>query len=200
MQALLSLVVLIALVAAILGLFKPGLVLFFLPPEKRTRLKAFGLYAAVFVLCAFLLPMVSEPDKSDSYLAQLETEAQQAQAGRAPTTETAKAATTKTGFDPMQHEENIEALGMLLDSLTAFKGDPEFHKLGFGANLPYTHTWLNSVKDLGKIMTTENGYTLAQASAPGYLRQLGMEYMRSAGRENQYTRDFRKFVEEGLAK
>jgi hypothetical protein len=49
-------------------------------------------------------------------------------------------------------------------------------------------------------MTTENGYTLAQASASGYLRQLGMEYMRSAGRENQYTRDFRKFVEEGLAK
>ncbi|MGE4195315.1 MAG: hypothetical protein AB7E51_18175 [Pseudodesulfovibrio sp.] len=79
MQALLSLVILVALVAAILGLIKPGLVLFFLPPEKRTRLKAFGLYAAVFVLCAFLLPMVSKPDKADSYLAQLETEAQQAE-------------------------------------------------------------------------------------------------------------------------
>ncbi|MGE4195412.1 MAG: hypothetical protein AB7E51_18665 [Pseudodesulfovibrio sp.] len=57
MQALLSLIILVALVAVILGLIKPGLVLFFLPPEKRTRLKAFGLYTAVFVLSVFLLPM-----------------------------------------------------------------------------------------------------------------------------------------------
>lgn len=99
MQALLSLVVLVALVAAILGLIKPGLVLFFLPPDKQTRLKAFGLYAAVFILCVFLVPMVSQPDNddpADAYLDQLKEEAAQAErdtpqsAKRSPMTEPVK--------------------------------------------------------------------------------------------------------------
>ncbi|WP_338669756.1 hypothetical protein [Pseudodesulfovibrio methanolicus] len=79
MQILLSLVCLAALLAAILGLIKPAMVLFFVKPEKQTRLKAFGLYAGVFILGVLLLPAVTKPDASDKYLAQLKEEAKQAE-------------------------------------------------------------------------------------------------------------------------
>ena len=80
MYILLTLISLAALVAALLGLIKPGLALPFLAPEKRTRIKAFGIYAAVFILCVVTLPAFAPKDESDEYLAQLKEESKQADA------------------------------------------------------------------------------------------------------------------------
>jgi hypothetical protein len=90
MYILVTLLSFIALVAAVLGLFKPGLVVPFLAPEKRTRLKAFGLYAAVFILCVLLLPVFAPKDESDAYLAQLKEEAKQSEAEYTKKRETAR--------------------------------------------------------------------------------------------------------------
>jgi hypothetical protein len=193
MHILLTLVSLAALVASVLGLFKPKLVLPFLAPEKRTRIKAFGLYAIVFVVAVSLIPAVSPSTESDKYLTQLKDEAKQTeQMNTTPTTPASPAAIPSVA-------EGREALRNLLDMLMQFKNDPEFHQMGFGAGLPYTHHWLSMVKELDDQMTTANGFPVALATTPGYLRQLGMEYMRSQGQENQLTRDFRQFIEEGLA-
>ena len=78
MYILLTLISLAALVAAILGLIKPGLALPFLAPEKRTRIKAFGLYAAVFILCLIMLPAFAPEKESDAYVAQFQEESKQA--------------------------------------------------------------------------------------------------------------------------
>jgi len=81
METLLVLIALAALVAIVLGLIKPGLVLPFLTPEKRSRLKAFGLYAIVFVLSLILLPIVSDKDEVDTSFTQHNKTEQQWYAG-----------------------------------------------------------------------------------------------------------------------
>jgi len=195
MQILLSLVCLAALLAAILGLIKPAMVLFFVKPEKQTRLKAFGLYAGVFVLGILLLPTVTKPDTSDKYLAQLKEDAKQTEQAQTqpPKTEMKKAT-------PEQIAADRETVRGLYSQLMQFKDDTEFHQKGFGAGLPYAHKWLQNVKEVDSRMSLKKGYSLALASSAGYLQQLGKEYIRSHGQENQQTRDFRKFVEEGLNK
>ncbi|WP_419787233.1 hypothetical protein [Pseudodesulfovibrio sp.] len=79
MTVLLSLLLLIALVGIVLGLIKPGLALPFLAPEKRTRTKAFSLYAALLVFGVFALPAVAPKDDADVYIAQLKKEGKQAE-------------------------------------------------------------------------------------------------------------------------
>lgn len=188
MTVLLFLLVFIAMAAAVLGLIKPGLVLPFLAPEKRTRFKAFGLYAAICFLCAMLLPAISPKDESDAYLAQLKEEAMQAEQTR-PAAQAVSAE---------QINADREAVRGLYARLMGFKGDVEFHSKGFGAGLPYAHQWLQEVDAIDSRMSIKKGYSLPLASSAGYLRQLGMEYIRSGGIETAQTRDFRQFVEEGL--
>lgn len=193
MYILLTLLSLVALVAAVFGLFKPSLVLPFLALEKRTRLIAFGLYAIVFVLCVLILPAVAPKDESDAYLAQIKEESKQIEKPKAAP---ARPAVKKAS--PEQIESDRETVRRLYAQLMKFKDNADFHQKGFGVGLSYTHKWLQDVKSVGSHMSLPKGYPLPLASSAGYLRQLGMEYMRSGGQENQHTRDFRRFVEEGL--
>lgn len=196
MSMLLSFLLLAALVAAILGLIKPGLVLPFLASKHRTRPKAFGLYAAVVVLCALLLPAVAPKNEADVYLAQLKEEAKEAE--KMKSTATASPAIAKASAEQISADR--ETVRNLYAQLMQFKDDPKFHQFGFGAGLPYAHQWLQNVKEVDSHMSLKKGYSLSLASSAGYLQQLGMEYMRSSGQENQLTHDFRGFVEEGLNK
>jgi len=195
MVVFLSLLLVLVLAAAVLGLIKPALVLPFLAPEKRTRPKAFGLYAALFVLGIFALPAVAPKDDADVYIAQLKEEGKQAEKARpasAPQPAVQKASAEQIVADR-------ETVRKLYAQLLRFKGDAKFHELGFGAGLPYAHQWLQSVKEVDSHMSLKKGYSLPLASSAGYLRQLGMEYMRNGGQETAQTRDVKQFVEEGLS-
>jgi len=193
MDILIALLALAALVAAILGLIKPGLVLPFFAPEKRSRIKAFGLYAAVFIVCALLMPSTTPKDESDTYLAQLKEEAIQAEQ---KTTQRPKVQVTKASKEQIAAaRENVRGL---LSQLIGFKGDTVFHQRGFGAGNPYAHKWLKAVKAASSQVTLKKGYPIELAASTGYLLQLGMEYMRTKGNENNSTRTFRQYVEEGL--
>lgn len=181
----------ISLLAALVGLLKPGLVTSFLAPKHRTRLKAFGGYVAIFLVAVFMVGTTANNKSSQATLSN--------QPGTNQMTSTSpKNDNTKPEVQEASIAENKEALRNLLDMLLSFKDDPEFHQKGFGAGLPYTHTWLKTLNEISQEMTVKNGYPLGLATAPNDLRQLGMEYMRSQGRENQFTRDFRQFIEEAL--
>jgi hypothetical protein len=184
----------------VLGLFAPRLVLPYLSPEKRTRTRALGIYLLSTVLFIAVGAALTPKDESDVYLDRLKAEAEIADREYASRrAETAQKAAPAVKHSPERIAANRDTVNELYAQLMAFKDDPAFHNTGFGAGLPYAHQWLQRVKQVDGELSVKNGYPLALASSAGYLRQLGMEYMRSRGQENQYTRDFRKFVEEGLA-
>jgi len=191
MDIVVVLLALIALVAAVVGLVKPDWALFFMQADKRSRPKAFGLYSIMFIACIFILPAIADTsgdDEGDVYVAQLQEEAKQA---------VKEFKIVKSS--PEQIAADREEIRLLYTSLMQFKDEPEFHEKGFGIGLNYTNEWLEDVKRVDSRMSVKKGYPLALAASAGYLRQLGSEYIASKGHENQLTRDFRKFVEEGLA-
>jgi hypothetical protein len=200
MHVIFILLAMFAFGSLILGLFAPRLVLPYLSPEKRTRLRAVGIYLASTVSFFALGAAVTPKDKGDAYLDQLKAEAAVADQEYAERrADPARKAPAIVKHSPERIAANQEAVRELYVKLKAFKDDPAFHETGFGAGLPYAHQWLQRVNTLDGEMSVKNGYPPALASSAGYLRQLGMEYMRSRGGENQTTRDFRTFVEEGLA-
>ena len=202
MQNLFVLLGLASFLAALVGLFVPG-VLFFVRLEKRTRLRATGVYLLGAVACLVLAVAVAPKDEGEEYMAQLKAEAQvadQQYAERRAAAAPVAVPKVRPQVAPEQMEAKREALRGLYQELMQFKDDPAFHQMGFGVGLPSTHRWLQDVTALDKDVSFRKGYPMQLASAPGYLRQLGMEYMRSRGSENKDTRAFTQFVEEGLAK
>jgi|GEM_PF-2524564 len=200
MQNLLTLFGVLSFLAALVGAILPRFVLPFFPREKRTRIRALGIYLPAMIIFFILGTAFAPKDEADVYLDQLKAEAEIADKEYAPRrAEAAKQAPVIVKHSPERIAASREAVRELYAQLMAFKDDPVFHQKGFGTGLPYTHSWLQRVQQVDGEMSIKKGYSLNLASSAGYLRQLGMEYMRSHGQENQYTRTFRGYVEEGLA-
>jgi len=190
MQIILSLVSLAALIGAVLGLIKPDLALFFLPPEKQTRFKAFGLYIGLLIVCILILPATEQAP--DEPISTLETKnVQFEKQNKIPKTQVQKAS-------PEQIAADRSLLNDMYVQLMTFKDDSLFHDEGFGAGYPIASRWLEEIDNFSRRMSLSKGYPLTLAVAPKYLRLLSSEYRRSQGKENTDTRIFKSYIEEGL--
>ena len=190
MQIILSLVSLAALIGAILGLIKPDLALFFLPSEKQTRFKAFGLYIGLLIVCILILPTTEQAP--DEPISTLETKNVQVEKQN----EISKVEISKISSEQILAAR--EAVRSLLNQLIKFKGDNVFHEKGFGEGNPLAHKWMKAVNAASSRISFQKGYPIELAASPAYLLELGMEYMRTKGKENNSTRIFRQYVDEGL--
>lgn len=203
MSIFLNLVAVIAFVALIIGLIKPAWVLPFFHVEKRTRLKVLAIYSAVYFLAVLSMPPAPKTDETDDYLANLQQEAKMADKEQEKKQAEAPKPSVTNKRPKVTSDQIVEVTQELTDlynQLLLFKDDPAFHQMGFGTGLSYTHNWLKRIEKLNDTVTTKNGYPMSLSICAGDLLQLGKEYMRSKGTENKYTRDFRKLVEDGLAK
>lgn len=100
-------------------------------------------------------------------------------------------ATTPNNQEPSHTVAGREFLQTKLAELDSFKSDPKFHELGFGVGGPF-NAWLKSVE--AKRGSTE--FSRSERIAVGDLQQLGLEYMKTKGRENDYTRWAREQITE----
>ena len=93
--------------------------------------------------------------------------------------------------------DNAEAgnpeLKKLYYELMEFKGDAEFHRVGFGVCCKYKK-WQLKVEALRNNKTL----TMLEKIAVGDLLMLGLEYMKTKGKENDYTKFARESIAESL--
>lgn len=93
--------------------------------------------------------------------------------------------------------DNAEAgnpeLKKLYYELMEFKGDAEFHRVGFGVCCKYKK-WQLKVEALRNNKTL----TMIDKIAVGDLLMLGLEYMKTKGKENDYTKFARESIAESL--
>ena len=93
--------------------------------------------------------------------------------------------------------DNAEAgnpeLKKLYYELMDFKDDAEFHRVGFGVCCKYKK-WQLKVEALRNNKTL----TMIDKIAVGDLLMLGLEYMKTKGKENDYTKFARKSIAESL--
>ena len=76
-----------------------------------------------------------------------------------------------------------------LAELDSFKSDPKFHQLGFGIGGPFS-SWLKSVES----KRDAPDFSFLERVAVGDLEMLGLEYISTKGRENEYTRFARRQI------
>jgi hypothetical protein len=90
---------------------------------------------------------------------------------------------TKAKEDTLKQEIISKTKNLYLE-LIEFKGDDEFHRVGFGACCKYNN-WLQKVE---KLQNDPNAKLLLQEGVTvGDLQMLGLEYMRSKGKETEYS-------------
>src|SRR5262249_14412966 len=87
--------------------------------------------------------------------------------------------------------ERAAALKMkkLFDELMIFKSNPRFHELGFSPVSPFK-IWSGNVTQLRGEMRRIQRMTLVKAgftAFPNDLYNIALDYMKSAGRETEYT-------------
>lgn len=88
---------------------------------------------------------------------------------------------------------------MLLQELIGFKNDPQFHEYGFsvGEGCVQAIKWRKKVDKLENYFSNKR-YPLILMTAPGYLRQLGLDYMRSKGQKTESTKIIEGYIKDGL--
>lgn len=84
-------------------------------------------------------------------------------------------------------------LAAKLAELDAFKFDPRFRQYGFGAGGPFKE-WLNAVQS----KRNAQEFTLMERVAVGDLLNLGMEYLKTNGRENEFSRFAREQIDASI--
>jgi hypothetical protein len=84
-------------------------------------------------------------------------------------------------------------LKKLYNELLDFKDDAEFHRVGFGVCCKYKK-WQLKVEALRDNETL----TMNDKIAVGDLLMLGLEYMKTNGKENDYTKYARESIAESL--
>ena len=96
-----------------------------------------------------------------------------------------------------QERAHSEAGRMFLRSklaeLDSFKSDPMFHKFGFGVAGRF-HSWLQSVES----RRDAAAFSFLERVAVGDLQMLGLEYLSTRGRENDYTRYARESIAQAI--
>lgn len=81
----------------------------------------------------------------------------------------------------------------LYNELMEFKDDPHFHQVGFGVCCKYNKWQLRM-----KALRNNTNLTTLEKIAAGDLLMLGLEYMETKGRENDYTRFAREAISDSL--
>jgi hypothetical protein len=84
---------------------------------------------------------------------------------------------------------------VLYNSLLSFKGKSDFHAYGFGIGYKY-NKWLKDIENLES--TSRQKQLYFPEFSVGDLRMLGLEYVKTQGRENDYTNWVRKRLDNGL--
>ena len=107
--------------------------------------------------------------------------------------------TDKTSLPDEQNtpSANAQLLKSLYDELQEFKSDPEFHDVGFAVCCRF-NKWFARVGELQE--QSDMNLFREVGVVPGELRQLGLEYMRSKGEPNSYTRSMEPKFKDGFAK
>ncbi len=89
-----------------------------------------------------------------------------------------------------------EEVRRLYNSLLSFKDDQYFHAYGFGIGYKYNQ-WLIDVEKL-EDKSRQNELFFSDFSV-GDLKGLGLEYLKTKGRESDYTKWARSRIERGLS-
>jgi hypothetical protein len=113
--------------------------------------------------------------------------------------------TAKVDTEPaktVEQKDNTEKIELLLgqfeslyNELLETKGEPGFKKFGFGKGGPYTE-WLERVEKLEQ--SPESNLLLQKGVLFGELKQLGLEYVSSGGKETEVTKTFNKIFSEAI--
>jgi hypothetical protein len=90
----------------------------------------------------------------------------------------------------------FEQFKFLYDRLIEFKGKDDFKKFGLGEGGPY-NKWLKEVEQLEN--NPDSKLLLQRGVVAGELKSLGMEYVRSNGKETSLTREFNKIFVEAIS-
>ena len=93
--------------------------------------------------------------------------------------------TSPSGADNNSKQQIIQKTKALYLELIDFKTKSDFHAYGFGAGGPY-HDWLKEVEKLEKDPKAD--LLMEEGIVVGDLKMLGFEYMKSKGKETEYTR------------
>lgn len=95
--------------------------------------------------------------------------------------------------EPSETAAGRQFLKSKLAELDSFKSDPKFHYFGFGTGGPF-NSWLKSIES----KRDAAGFSFLERVAVGFLQMLGLEYMRTKGRENDYTRYAREQITQAM--
>ena len=90
-------------------------------------------------------------------------------------------------------EAGNKDLRKLYGELMVFKDDAKFHEVGFGTCCEY-HKCQSRVK----VLRDDPRLTLSEKVAAGDLLTLGLEYMKTKGKENNYTQFANESIKEVL--
>jgi hypothetical protein len=94
-------------------------------------------------------------------------------------------------------EEAVAEVRALYEELLAFKVSKKFIEMGFAPGNQQAHAWMGRVEKLsGELKDTD--YSIMLKIAPGDMIQLGLEYLKTKGAENNFTRSRREELEETL--
>lgn len=103
---------------------------------------------------------------------------------------------TSSKFDPEPKKQKSsqtttaqQFLKSKLAKLDSFKSDPKFHQFGFSIGGPF-NSWLKSVES----KRDAPDFSFLERVAVGDLEMLGLEYISTKGRENEYSRFARRQI------
>lgn len=107
-------------------------------------------------------------------------------------------------FDPAEHSPGASSstgsatpgqlfLKSKLQELDSFKSDPAFYQYGFGRGASFS-SWQQSID----AKRQANEFDFLEEVAVGELDMLGLEYIKTKGRENDYTRHVRREISKAI--
>jgi hypothetical protein len=101
----------------------------------------------------------------------------------------------RKGSTDLELKEAKEKMRALFNELIGFKNESEFQRNGFAVGSKY-NLWLKKVQELKNSRTEELVINLG--FVPGDLEMLGLEYVKTKGKETEYSLWARKTITDGL--
>jgi len=90
----------------------------------------------------------------------------------------------------------VEAL-KLYNEMLAFKDSAIFKERGFGAGNPQANAWLGKAEKMRDVFNASD-FPIMLKMVPGSMIQVGMEYLKTGGADNDLTLMFREEIEAEL--
>jgi hypothetical protein len=84
-------------------------------------------------------------------------------------------------------------ISTLTNELMKFKDEAKFHQVGFGQCCKY-YKWLKKVE----LLKNNDSLGAMGKAAVGYLEMMGIEYMKTKGKENDFTKFCKQTIKETL--